>query len=157
MALQLIPMCLNTPKVICTTMDVQHNPLVAGMVFALVFPLIVVAMHLDPLCAQSSILIPRRATPLPPLFTPHTCNTIRTQLFGDCGSCRIQKFVGNGDSFDLHPVRSGDALGRELLDILDGAPGAQGDEFADDGDAFIVGQMDGGFALAVFPMQVLDC
>lgn len=54
-------------------------------------------------------------------------------------------------------MRSGDALGRELLDILDGAPGAQGDEFADDGDAFIVGQMDGGFALAVFPMQVLVC
>lgn len=156
MALQLIPMCLHTAKVICTTMNVQHDPLIAGMVFTLVFPLIVIAVHLNPLRLQFSILIPR-AAPLPPLLTPNTCNAIRTQLFGNCGSRRVQELVGNCDPFDLHPVRSGDALGSELLDILDGALGAEGDEFADDGDAFIVGQMDGGLALAVFPMQVLVC
>lgn len=150
-------MRLDTPKVIRTAMDVQHDPLIANMVFTLVFSLIVVAVHLNPLRLQISILIPGRAAPLPPLLTSNTCNTIRTQLFGDRGSCRVQKFVGNCDSFDLHPVRSGDALGSELLDVLDRALGTEGDEFADDGDAFIVGQMDGGLALAVFPMQVLVC
>jgi hypothetical protein len=52
-------------------------------------------------------------------------------------------------------VRSGDALAGELLDVLDRALGAEVDELADDGDAFVVGEMNVGLVVEGFSIDVL--
>jgi hypothetical protein len=69
---------------------------------------------------------------------------------------RREVLLWNDDLGCLHPMRGGDALSCECLDILDGVFGSIVEELANDLDCLIVGDVDGGFRATGFPMQILS-
>lgn len=63
--------------------------------------------------------------------------------------------VGDGDGLRSHPMRARDGLARKGLKVLNGMLRSIIQKLADDLNAFIVGNMDGGFIVKGLAMQVL--
>lgn len=151
MTLQLIPMALHTAKIVGTAMNIQHDALPAWMIIR-AFPLMVVRLHLNPLSSEIS----RRSTPLPPFLSPHARYIFGTELVDKSGRSRGEVLLWNEDLGCLYPIRGGNSLSRERLEILDGVFGSIDEELANDLDCLVVGDVDGWFRATGFPMQILS-
>ena len=115
MALYLIPMRINTPKEIRTTMHVQYNTVSTGMMrFPDLLPLIVLTPHLNPF----TIKVSHGSTPLPPILPTYSVNPLRTELLDQhfCGGRKV--FVGDIGCLRPRPGRAGDPLAGKFLDVL---------------------------------------
>jgi hypothetical protein len=116
------------------------------------FPLLVVRFHLDPLSSE----IVRRSTPLPPFLSPHARYTFRTKLVDKSGRSRGEVLLWNEDLGCLDPMRGGNSLSCEGLDILNRVFGSIVEELTNDLDSLVVGDVDSGFRATGFPMQILS-
>lgn len=149
MTLYLIPMCFDTAKEICTTMHVQHNAVLTGIMrFPDLLPLIVLTPHLNPFTLKVS----RRPSPLPPILPTYSINPFRTEALDDYICSRCQILVGDIDSLRPCPGRAGDPLAAKFLDVLDGVLSGEGKKFAQDMKRFIVGEVDSGFIVKRLPV-----
>ena len=63
--------------------------------------------------------------------------------------------VGDGGVVDLYPLRVGDPLGGEGLEVLDGVAGGELEEGADEVEALVVGEVGGGFLVEGAAVEVL--
>ena len=62
---------------------------------------------------------------------------------------------GDGGVLDLYPLRVGDPLGGEGLEVLDGVAGGELEEGADEVEALVVGEVGGGFLVEGAAVEVL--
>jgi hypothetical protein len=151
MTLQLISMSLDAAKKVGTAVKIQHDALPARMIVG-ASPLVVVRLHLDPLSSE----ILGRSTPLPPFVTPHTRYTFGPKLLDKSSRRRREVILRNDDLGCLHPMRGGNSLSRERLDILHGVFGSIVKELTNNLDCLVIGDVDRGFRAMGFPMQILS-
>jgi hypothetical protein len=151
MTLQLIPMGLHAAKKVGAAMNIQHDALPARMAIR-AFPLMVVRLHLNPLASE----IFRRSTPLPPFLSPHSRYTFGTKLLDKSGRSGGEVLFWNEDLGCLYPMRGGDSLSCERLEVLDSVSGSIDEELTNDLDCLVVGDVDGWFRATRFPMQILS-
>lgn len=152
MTLYLVPMRLNAAKEIRTTMHIQHHTVSTSEVSLsnLLF-LIVFTAHFNPFASKAF----RRSTPLPPLLPTHSLDPLGAKLGDQRFSSRRQVFIGDVGNLCPHPVWAGNSLTGELLEILDGVLGGKGEEFTQNMQSFIIREMNRGFIMKGFSMQVL--
>ena len=148
MALQLIPMRIDTAKEIRTTMHIEHDP-PAALIRALSGT--IVALHLDPLRLE----ILHGAPPLPPGRTPDSHDAPRAQLLGDLLRGLREVLLWDGYLFDPHPSWRGDPLRREVLQVLDGVVRGMLQKRADHVETLIIGHMGGRLVAPRLPIGVL--
>ena len=65
-----------------------------------------------------------------------------------CGGCKM--FLRDGNGLVLYPVGTGNTLTREGLEIFDRVLGSVDEEFADDVQAFVIGEVSGWFIFKGF-------
>ncbi len=113
MALQLVPVLVDTSKEIGTPVYIEHDS-VSRVAFPLT--LAMVMPHLDPLRLQ---LLPRHS-PLPPLAPANFLDSIRTELVLEQGSSSSKLGIGNRYFGDSDPLGMRNPLAGESLQLLDG-------------------------------------
>lgn len=143
-------MSLDAAKKVGTAVKIQHDALPARMIVG-ASPLVVVRLHLDPLSSE----ILGRSTPLPPFVTPHTRYTFGPKLLDKSSRRRREVILRNDDLGCLHPMRGGNSLSRERLDILHGVFGSIVKELTNNLDCLVIGDVDRGFRAMGFPMQIV--
>lgn len=146
--LHLIPMLIRAPKKVRPPMNIQHDP---PRLLARLAPLVRVVAHLNPLRAQLAL----RPPPAPPLLPADLLHAVMAQLLGDGLSALGDVRLGDGDLLDEDPRRAGHPLRGEALDVLDGVVRGVDEEFADEVEAFVVGDVGGGFLREGLAVEVL--
>jgi hypothetical protein len=148
MPLQLIPMRIHTSKEICPTMHIEHDSLHRIVSSA---PLLEIRPHLNPLGLQ----IAARPPPLPPRLSPHHFNPMGPQL----GPYRIrggrEMFPRDGDMVQLHPVRTGNPLRGEALDVFHCVVRRVEQEFPDQVKTLVVRDVRRGFQGVALAIEIL--
>jgi hypothetical protein len=148
MPLHLIPMFIRAPKKVRPAMNIKHDSLALP---TRTLPLIIILSHLNPLRLQ---LAPG-ASPLPPSLPTNLLHAMRAQLFlyVCCAFRDLRR--GNGDLVDFHPVRMRHPLRGEALDFFDCVVRGVDEEFADEVQAFVVGDVRGGLLMEGLAVEVL--
>ena len=149
MSLQLIAVFVDTTEVIGTAMNIEHDPL--GLGIAGRFALVVVGLHLDPFGLQG---FPGFA-PLPPIAAANLPDAIGTKLLLEKGSGLVELLTGDFDFLDANPLRMGNPLRGESLEIFDGVMRCEGQKRPDQVQAFIVGEMCGRSLSQGFTVEIL--
>lgn len=130
-------------------MDIQHNSLSR---IIRTFTLIIIGLHLNPLCLQFA----PRSTPLPPGLPSNLLDAMVTQLFLYRFGRFLDILLRNLDLVYLHPGRMRYPLRSETLYIFDGMVGGIEEEASDQIQAFVVGDMGCRFLRARFAIEVLS-
>ena len=125
MSLQLIAVFVDTTEIIGTAMNVQHDPLALRIVG--LFALAVVGLHLDPLGLQGLSGL----APLPPIADANLPDAIGTKLLLEKGSGLVELLTGDFDFLDANPLRMGNPLRGESLEIFDGVMRREGQKGTD--------------------------
>jgi hypothetical protein len=106
-------MFVDAPEIIRTPVYVKHH---TTQWFVILFPLIRIRPHLDPLSLQRAF----RSSPVPPFPAANLTDAIRPQLSLYQFCCSAEVLVRNRDAFKLDPLRVRDPLSRESRDLFDG-------------------------------------
>lgn len=134
-------MRIHTPEKVCTAVHIQNNPVPS---LVLLFPnflsLVVIIPHLNPLSSQ----ILSGPAPLPPLLPTNSLYPLRPELRNQRFRGGFEVRVGDAGRLSPHPVRTGDPLAGEFLEVFNGLFRREDEKFAHDVDAFIIGDVDGG-------------
>jgi hypothetical protein len=148
MALHLISVRINATEEVRASMHIEHDPFTRGIRAS---SGMVIALHLNPFRLQ----VPHGPTPLPPRLSSDAHDPSVPELRIDA-LCRVgEVFVRDSFFIDLDPVRGGDLLGREGLNILDRMVGDMLEERADNIEPFVVRYMRGGLVATWLTVQVL--
>lgn len=150
MSLQLIPMCIDTTKEIPSAVHVEnHSP--PGIIDLL--PHLKIRPHLDPLGRHLAPGLP----PLPPLLPTDPLDAMRAQLGLDGFGAGSDMCSGDRDMVKLHPARRRYPLACEALQVLDGVVRSVEEEFLDQVQALVVGDVLGGLVRkALLAVEILE-
>jgi len=148
MSLHLVSMLIHTSKEVRASMHIQHYPL-PRITHAL--PFLIIGFHLNPLSLQ----IAPQSAPLPPSLPANFLNTMVPQLFLYSFRCLCDVLLLDLDLVYPDPRRMRHPLGREALDIFDGVVGRVEQEFLDQVEALVVGNLRRGFLRACFAIEIL--
>lgn len=150
MALDLIAVFIDTPKVVAAPVDVKHNTI--SRVGALL-AFIVVGFHFDPLGLERALWL----APLPPLLAANLTDPVRPELLSQ-EVCRAQQVrLRDLDMVDPDPLRVWDPLAGEGLQFLDGVARGMGKKGADQVQPLVIGEMRCGLVGQGLSVQVLFC